>query len=66
MLLNNAYLLPIFDYCCDIWGKENKSYIYRLYKLEIRICTNFLDLLPDNANLGVFSHKYQAGFVILH
>ena len=23
----NAYILPILDYCCHIWGKDNKGYI---------------------------------------
>jgi len=33
---NNAYLLPIFDYCCTIWGKDNKSYINKINILQKR------------------------------
>lgn len=44
MLFYNAYLLPIFDYCCNIWGKENKKYICQIYKIQTRICKIILDL----------------------
>jgi len=31
----NAYLVPIFDYCCTIWGKSNKSYIKVVIHVEM-------------------------------
>ena len=33
----NAYVLPILDYCCVIWGKGNTNYINRVFKLQKRI-----------------------------
>ena len=32
----NAYLVPIFDYCCTIWGKSNKSYINKVKNVQKR------------------------------
>jgi len=32
----NAYLVPIFDYCCTVWGKSNKSYINKVNNLQKR------------------------------
>ena len=36
MMFYNAYILPIFDYCCPVWGKDNKHYINKIYKLQKR------------------------------
>ena len=34
LMFYNAYLVPIFDYCCTIWGKSNKSYINKVNNLQ--------------------------------
>jgi len=36
LLFYNAYLLPVFDYCCTIWGKDYKSYINKINILQKR------------------------------
>ena len=36
LLFYNAYLLPIFDYCCTIWSKNNKRYINKILILQKR------------------------------
>ena len=36
-LFYNAYFLPIFDYCCTVWGKNNKTYINKIYMAQKRI-----------------------------
>ena len=33
-LFYNSYILPVFDYCCTIWGKDNKSYINKIKNLK--------------------------------
>ena len=33
----NAYVLPILDYCCHIWGKDNNCYINKVYTLQKRV-----------------------------
>ena len=43
MLFYNAYIMPIFDYCCHIWGKENKTYINKINKIQVRIAKIILD-----------------------
>ena len=32
------------DYCCHIWGKENKTYISKIGKIQTRICKSILDM----------------------
>ncbi len=34
ILFFNAYILPIFDYCCTIWGNCNDEGIQRITKLQ--------------------------------
>ena len=36
LLYYNAYILPIFDYCCHIWGKNNQSYVKKVSALQNR------------------------------
>lgn len=44
MLFYNAYMLPIMDYCCHIWGKDNKTVVAKIDKMQSRICKSILDL----------------------
>ena len=52
IMFYNAYILPIFDYCCPIWGKDNKTYINKLSKLQKRIAKIILKYpqLPQSAD----------------
>ncbi len=34
IMFYNAYILPIFDYCCTIWGKDNKNYMNKINMLQ--------------------------------
>jgi len=36
LLYYNAYLLPMFDYCSTVWGKNNKMYINKILILQKR------------------------------
>jgi hypothetical protein len=39
----NGYILPIFDYCCTIWGKGNTKYVQKINKLQKRIAKLILN-----------------------
>ena len=43
ILFFNAYILPIFDYCCTIWGNCNDEGIQRITKLQKRAARFILD-----------------------
>ena len=43
LLFYNAYLLPIFDYCCSIWGKDNKRYVHKISIIQKRIAKIILN-----------------------
>ncbi len=45
ILFFNAYILPIFDYCCTIWGNCNDDGIQRITKLQKRAARIILDAL---------------------
>ena len=55
MLFYNAYMLPIMDYCCQIWGKENKKAVSKIDKLQSRICKSILDLPYRSQHKNVFT-----------
>lgn len=44
MMFYNGYILPIMDYCCHIWGKENKGSVNKIIKLQLRVGKIILDL----------------------
>ena len=35
----NGYILPLFDYCCTVWGKTTKLNLEKLCKLQKRACS---------------------------
>lgn len=43
ILFYNSYILPIFDYCCIIWGNCNADGIEQLTKLQKRAARIILD-----------------------
>ena len=36
-LFYTAYFLPIFDYCCTVWGYNNKNFVNKIYMTLKRI-----------------------------
>ena len=50
----NAYILPIFDYCCHIWGKDNKSHIKRVKTLQTRTAKIILKLPKYSSTTNLF------------
>ena len=43
ILFFNSYILPIFDYCCTIWGNCNEDGLLQLTKLQKRAARIILD-----------------------
>lgn len=43
ILFFNSYILPIFDYCCTIWGNCNDEGIQRITKFQKRAARIILD-----------------------
>ena len=54
MLFYNSYILPVFDYCCIIWGKDNKSYINKVHKLQKRIAKIILNKPLRSPTIGLY------------
>ena len=54
VLFYNAYILPIMDYCCHIWGKENKACINQIHKIQSRICKIMLDLPMRSTSKSIY------------
>jgi hypothetical protein len=50
----NAYILPILDYCCNIWGKPNKSYIKKIYSLQKRTAKIILNKSSRTTSTELF------------
>ena len=38
----NAYILPLMDYCCSIWGKNLKCHINKITSLQKRVAKTIL------------------------
>jgi hypothetical protein len=36
ILFFNSYILPIFDFCCTVWGNCSEAGIQRITKLQKR------------------------------
>ena len=49
----NAYILPIMDYCCQIWGKGNTSHINKIYSLQKRIAKIVLRKPKRSSSFGL-------------
>jgi hypothetical protein len=43
ILFFNSYILPIFDYCSNVWGNLNEEGIQRITKLQKRATRIILD-----------------------
>ena len=54
LLFFNAYLLPIFDYCCTLWGKDNNTYINKVYVLQKRAAKIILNKPMRTPTAGLY------------
>jgi len=54
LLFYNAYLLPIFDNCCTIWGKTNKRYINKILIIQKRAAKLILNKPTRTPTDGLF------------
>ena len=52
----NGYILPLFDYCCTIWGETTYSNVERLFKLQKRAARIILNAKYDVSSSSLF-HK---------
>jgi hypothetical protein len=43
ILFFNSYILPIFDFCCTVWGNCSEERIQRITKLQKRAARIILD-----------------------
>ena len=58
----NAYILPIFDYCCTIWGKNNKTYINKINRLQKRVAKIILNKPSRSPTIGLFNQLNWLSF----
>ena len=54
IMFYNSYILPIFDYCCAIWGKDNKRYINKINMLQKRVAKIILNKPIRTQTEGLF------------
>ncbi len=50
----NAYILPLFDYCCIIWGNTSDLNIEKVYKLQKRAARIILNAKRHASSLILF------------
>ena len=78
-LFYNAYILPIFDYCCTVWGNMSEENILRLEKLQKRAARTILNVPVQTPTNPLFTtlgwlpvrtrfiyHKLVMVYKILH
>ena len=53
-LFYNAYILPLLDYCCTIWGNTTMQSIERIDKLQKRAARLILDLPYETPSKTLF------------
>jgi hypothetical protein len=58
----NSYILPIFDYCCAIWGKDNKRYINKINMLQKRVAKIILNMPMRSPTEGFFKQLNWLSF----
>ena len=54
LIYYNAYILPLFDYCCTIWGETSSANMDKLYKLQKRAARIILNAKYDVPSLVLF------------
>ena len=61
-LFYNSYILPVFDYCCTIWGKDNKSYINKINNLQKRAAKIILNKPTRFPTAGLYKQLNWLSF----
>ena len=59
----NGYILPLFDYCCTIWGETTNSNLEKLFKLQKRVARIILDAQYDSPSNPLFK---ELGWLTFH
>lgn len=54
MIFYNAYILPILDYCCHIWGKESRKSTSKVSQIQKRIGKNIYDMPLRSSSAHIF------------
>ena len=54
VLYYNAYILPLFDCCCIIWGESAEANIDKVYKLQKRAARIILNVKYRTSSLLLF------------
>ena len=62
-LFYNGYILPLFDYCCTIWGETTNTNLDKLFKLQKRAARIILDAQHDSPSKPLFK---ELGWLTLH
>ena len=55
-LYYSGYILPLIDYCCEIWGNCSARDLYRILKVTKRAARKILDTDPLSPSL-IFSRS---------
>ena len=55
LMYYNAYILPIFDYACTVWGQQNNSYVNKLAKIQKRIARIILNRPKRSSSEELFN-----------
>ena len=53
VLVYNAFILPHFDYCCEVWGTNGKGRSERLQKLQNRAARHILNFKNEHGQCGI-------------
>ena len=61
-LFYNSYILPLFDYCCTVWGKDNNRSINKIYQLQKRVAKIILNKPVRSSSMGLFKELKWLSF----
>ena len=56
----NGYILPLFDYCCTVWGETTNLNLEKLCKLQKRAAIIILNAKYDIPSLQLFKKTWLA------
>ena len=62
VLFYNSYIIPVFDYCCTVWAKNNNRYVNKVYMLQKRTAKIILNKPLRSPSVGLYKELNWLSF----
>ena len=62
VLFYNSYIIPVFDYCCTVWGKNNNRYVNKVHMLQKRTAKIILNKPMRSPSVGLYKELNWLSF----